>query len=160
MIAEIGLAALWLAAALALLQLVAGALALRSPGAPELAAVVRPAAVVQGGLAALSFLALLWLFWQTDLSVKLVAAHSHSDKPAIFKLSGAWGNHEGSMLLWIAVMAAAGGLIALIERRLPERTMIATLAAQAFVALGFHASSSPAPTRSSGCPSPRSRGRG
>src|SRR5690606_4770143 len=47
--------------------------------------------------------------------------------------------HEGSMLLWVTVMAVAGGLIALIERRLPERTMMATLMAQAIVGLGFYA---------------------
>ncbi|QYU68707.1 heme lyase CcmF/NrfE family subunit [Leptolyngbya sp. 15MV] len=138
MIAELGLAALWLAAALAALQLVAGVLALRS-GTSELAALVRPAAVIQGVLCAFAFAMLLWLFAVTDLSVKLVATNSHSAKPMIFKLSGSWGNHEGSMLLWITVMAMAGGLIGYVERRLPERTMLATLAAQAFVGLGFYA---------------------
>jgi len=136
-IAELGLAALWLAAALAALQLIAGSLAQRDGGA-EFAALVRPAAVVQGLLCALSFLALLWLFATTDLSVKLVAANSHSSKPMIFKISGAWGNHEGSMLLWVTVMSMAGALIALVEKRLPDRTMLATLAAQAFVGLGFY----------------------
>ena len=138
MIAELGLAALWLAAALAGLQLLAGAMGLRASGA-EIAALVRPAAVVQALLCALAFGALLLLFIRTDLSVALVARNSHSEKPLIFKLAGAWGNHEGSMLLWVSVMALAGGLIAFLERRLPERTMIATLAAQAFVGLGFYA---------------------
>jgi cytochrome c-type biogenesis protein CcmF len=138
MIAELGLAALWLAAALAVLQLVAGALSQRE-GAEELAALVRPAAIVQGLVAAFAFLMLLVLFAQTDLSVKLVAMNSHSDKPMTFKLSGAFGNHEGSMLLWITVMALAGSLIAAVERRLPEKTMLATLAAQAFVGVGFYA---------------------
>ena len=138
MIAELGLAALWLAAALAGLQLLAGAMGLRANGA-GLAALVRPAAVVQALLCALSFGALLLLFMRTDLSVALVAKNSHSAKPFIFKLAGAWGNHEGSMLLWVSVMALAGGLIGLLERRLPERTMLATLAAQAFVGLGFYA---------------------
>ena len=110
MIAESGLAALWLAAALAALQLVAATLALR--GSDALAAVVRPAAVVQGVLAALAFAMLVWLFARTDLSVLLVASNSHAAKPLIFKLAGAWGNHEGSMLLWVMVMALAGGLIA------------------------------------------------
>jgi cytochrome c-type biogenesis protein CcmF len=137
-IAELGLAALWLCAALAALQLVAGALAVRSAGG-EMAMLVRPAAVLQGVLCAFAFAMLLWLFAVTDLSVKLVATNSHSMKPMIFKLSGAWGNHEGSMLLWITVMAMAGGLIALVEKRLPEKTMLATLAAQAFVGLGFYA---------------------
>ncbi|WP_128892320.1 heme lyase CcmF/NrfE family subunit [Erythrobacter sp. HKB08] len=137
MIAELGLAALWLAGALSVLQLFAGVLAVR--GHEDMAALVRPAAVVQGVLASISFLTLLYLFAITDLSVKLVATHSHSAKPLIFKLSGAWGNHEGSMLLWVTVMALAGGLIALIERRLSEKTMLATLAAQAFVGIGFYA---------------------
>ena len=135
--AEFGLAALWLAAALAGLQLFTGVSSLR--GGQALAGLTRPVAVLQGVLTAISFSALVMLFIKTDLSVKLVAANSHSAKPFIFKLAGTWGNHEGSMLLWVAVMAGMGALIALLERRLPERTIIATLATQAFVALGFYA---------------------
>ena len=147
MTAEIGLAALWLAAALAALQLIAGGLAVRAgtsaadgtgEGA-EISALTRPAAILQGLLAAVAFASLLYLFAVTDLSVKLVAMNSHSLKPMIYKVSGAWGNHEGSMLLWVTVMSLAGALIAAVERRLPERTMQATLAAQGFVALGFYA---------------------
>ena len=138
MIAELGLAALWLAAALAALQLVCGALATRTDGI-DLALITRPAAILQGGLVAFAFAMLVWVFAITDLSVKLVAANSHAAKPMVFKLAGTWGNHEGSMLLWVTVMALAGGLIAAVERRLPERTMQATLAAQGFVALGFYA---------------------
>ncbi|MFB0613396.1 heme lyase CcmF/NrfE family subunit [Aurantiacibacter poecillastricola] len=137
MIAEIGLAALWLAAALSVLQLVGGYLGARNEDS-ELAVLVRPAAVLQAVLCAVSFLALVYVFAITDLSVRLVAENSHSMKPLAFKLSGAWANHEGSMLLWIAVMAVAGGLIALIERRLPERTMMATLGTQGFVGIGFY----------------------
>ena len=138
MIAEFGLAALWLAAALAGLQLVAGSLAL-TPRGEALAGIVRPVAVVQGVLALTAFLVLIVLFCQTDLSVKLVAMNSHSAKPFIYKLAGAWGNHEGSMLLWVTVMGLAGGFVALVEKRLPEPTMLATLAGQAFVSLGFYA---------------------
>src|SRR5262245_60431744 len=116
MIAEFGLAALWLAAALAALQLLAGALAL-TPRGEGLGGVVRPVAVVQGVLCAVAFVALILLFIQTDLSVKLVAMNSHSAKPFIYKLAGAWGNHEGSMLLWVTVMSLAGGFVALVERR-------------------------------------------
>jgi cytochrome c-type biogenesis protein CcmF len=136
MIAEFGLAALWLAAALAALQLVCGALAL-TPRGQGLAAIVRPAAAVQGVLALGAFAALILLFCRTDLSVKLVAMNSHSAKPFIYKLAGAWGNHEGSMLLWVMVMGLAGAFVALVEKRLPERTVLATLAGQAFVSLGF-----------------------
>ncbi|MEE4153074.1 MAG: heme lyase CcmF/NrfE family subunit [Erythrobacter sp.] len=141
MIAEIGHAALWLAAALAVLQLVAGGLALRTPegAAPSpFAMYARPAAAVQAFLAVIAFLALLYAFAITDLSVKLVATNSHSMKPLLYKLTGTWGNHEGSMLLWVAVLALSGGLLALAERRLPERTMSATLAVQGFVAIGFY----------------------
>ena len=138
MLAELGLAALWLAAALAALQLVAGAAAQSAEGS-TLGAIVRPVAIVQGLLAGLAFLALVLLFAQTDLSVKLVAQNSHSAKPLLYKVAGTWGNHEGSMLLWVTVMGIAGGFVALVERRLPERTMLATLAGQAFVSLGFYA---------------------
>jgi cytochrome c-type biogenesis protein CcmF len=95
--------------------------------------------VVQGALAGFAFLALIQLFLRTDLSVKLVAANSHSLKPWLYKFAGAWGNHEGSMLLWVTVLALAGAAVALFERRLPERTSIATLAAQAAIGLGFYA---------------------
>jgi len=138
MIAEAGLAALWLAASLSLLQLFLGAAALR-PGGEALLRIVRPVAVAQGLLAGLAFLMLIWLFLRTDLSVQLVAANSHSMKPWLYKFAGAWGNHEGSMLLWVTVLAVAGGFVALLERRLPQKTLIATLAAQATIGLGFYA---------------------
>ncbi|MFV0642992.1 MAG: heme lyase CcmF/NrfE family subunit [Sphingomonadaceae bacterium] len=141
MIAELGLAALWMAAALAALQLLAGAAGMgegQTDNSP-LAAMVRPVAILQGLLCAFAFLMLVWLFSVTDLSVKLVALNSHSAKPMIFKIAGSWGNHEGSMLLWVTVMSLAGGLIAWLEHRLPERTINATLATQGFVVLGFYA---------------------
>jgi cytochrome c-type biogenesis protein CcmF len=138
MIAEAGLAALWLAAALSLLQLFVGAAALR-PGGETLMRTVRPIAMAQALLVAMAFLILIQLFLRTDLSVKLVAANSHSMKPWLYKFAGTWGNHEGSMLLWVAILGVAGGAVALLERRLNERTMIATLAAQAAIGLGFYA---------------------
>jgi len=138
MIAELGLACLWMAGALALLQLVSGALALTSRGR-ELAGIVRPVAVAQGLLCGVAFICLIALFLRTDLSVKLIATNSHSLKPFIYKLAGTWGNHEGSMLLWVTVMALAGAFIAAVERRLRDDTMLATLAGQAFVSIGFYA---------------------
>src|SRR3954452_17375230 len=138
MIAEAGLALLWLAASLSLLQLLLGAAALR-PGNESLLKVVRPVAVAQGVLVGLSFLTLIWLFLRTDLSVRLVAENSHSLKPWLYKFAGAWGNHEGSMLLWVTVLAVAGAGVALFERRLRQDTLIATLAAQAAIGLGFYA---------------------
>jgi cytochrome c-type biogenesis protein CcmF len=138
MIAEAGLAALWMAAALSLLQLALGTAALR-PGGAMVAPLVRPVAVAQAGLAAFAFFCLILLFLRTDLSVLLVAQNSHSAKPWLYKFAGTWGNHEGSMLLWVAVLGVAGGAVALFERKLPDRTLIATLAAQAAIGLGFYA---------------------
>ena len=138
MIAEAGLAALWLAAALSLLQLFLGSAALR-PGGEGFLHLVRPVTVAQGVLAAISFTMLIWLFLRTDLSVQLVASNSHSAKPWLYKFAGAWGNHEGSMLLWVTVLAVAGAAVALLERRLRRDTLIATLAAQAAIGLGFYA---------------------
>src|SRR5688500_3108214 len=138
MIAEAGLAGLWLAASLSLLQLFFGVAALRA-GGETLARAVRPVAIAQAAFVAIAFLALIQLFLRTDLSVALVAANSHSMKPWLYKFAGAWGNHEGSMLLWVAVLGIAGAAVAWLERRLPERTLIATLAAQAAIGLGFYA---------------------
>ncbi|PZO91019.1 MAG: heme lyase NrfEFG subunit NrfE [Sphingomonas sanxanigenens] len=139
MIAETGLAALWLAAALAALQLVLGALALKGGEGEALGVAVRPVAVVQGLLALTAFACLIAVFAQSDMSVKLVAENSHSMKPMIYKVAGAWGNHEGSMLMWVTILAFAGGLVGFVERRIGERTLIATLAAQAAIGLGFYA---------------------
>jgi len=138
MIAEAGLAALWLAAAMALLQFVGGLTLLRG-GAGQLVPLIKPAAYVQGGLCAFAFFALMWLFYVTDLSVLLVASNSHIDKPMIFKLAGTWGNHEGSMLLWVAVLSVSGAAIAFFEKRIDAKTLYATLAVQGFIALGFFA---------------------
>jgi cytochrome c-type biogenesis protein CcmF len=138
MIAELGLAALWIAAALSLVQLALGVAAVRSEGRLP-AGAVRPLAVAQALAVAIAFAALLLLFLRTDLSVALVALNSHSAKPWIYKLAGAWGNHEGSMLMWVTILALAGAAVALLERRLAEATLVATLAAQAAIGLGFYA---------------------
>lgn len=138
MTAETGLAALWLAAALAALQLAMAALGLARRRAEAMAA-VRPIAMMQGALAAIAMAALIALFLASDMSVKLVVENSHSAKPWIYKFAGAWGNHEGSMLLWVTILGVAGAAVAVLERRLAEPTLIATLGAQAGIALGFYA---------------------
>jgi cytochrome c-type biogenesis protein CcmF len=138
MIAEAGLAALWLAAALALLQLTLSFAGLRG-GKPELLAAIRPVAVTQGLLTALAFALLITLFLRSDMSVLLVATNSHSMKPWLYKFAGTWGNHEGSMLLWVTVMGVAGSAVALFERALRRDTHMATLGAQAAISLGFYA---------------------
>jgi cytochrome c-type biogenesis protein CcmF len=136
MIAETGLAALWLAAALALLQLFLafGPAAVRGQAAP-----VRSVAIVEGALTLFAMLMLLWVFERTDLSVLLVAENSHSAKPWLYKVAGAWGNHEGSMLLWVTILGIAGAALAIFSRRMDERTLTAALGAQGALALGFFA---------------------
>ena len=138
MSAEIGLAALWLAAALAMLQLLAAGAAV-SKRVEGVGGIVRPVAAVQGMLSVVAMAALIAVFLRSDMSVALVVENSHSAKPWLYKFAGAWGNHEGSMLLWVAILGAGGAAVALLERRLPEQTMIATLGAQAAIAIGFYA---------------------
>ncbi len=137
MIAEAGLAALWLGAALCALQLIAAGFAVR--GQAELAAIVRPVAVAQAALTALAFGVLIWLFVRVDLSVLLVAENDHSEKPLLYRFAATWGNHEGSMLMWVTILGVAGAAVALFERKLEARTLWATLGGQAAIALGFYA---------------------
>jgi len=142
MIAEAGLAALWLAAALSLLQLLLTVGHLRALFDSErfdAARAIRGVAIVQGALTLTAFAMLVIVFVRTDLSVALVAANSHNAKPLIYKIAGAWGNHEGSMLLWVTVLGFAGAVLAMASRRLGQRTLIAALGAQGGLALGFYA---------------------
>src|SRR5689334_6895247 len=137
MIAETGLAALWLAAGLAAYQFLLMILALRSE--LELARPMRAVAVGQGLLTLAAFAMLLLVFARSDMSVALVFENSHSAKPFIYKVAGAWGNHEGSMLMWVTILAVAGAFVALFSRRTSERTLIAALGSQSVLALGFYA---------------------
>jgi cytochrome c-type biogenesis protein CcmF len=137
MIAEAGLAALWLAAGLAAFQFVLMILALRSN--LEVARAMRGVAVAQGALTLLAFAMLLIAFARSDMSVALVFENSHSAKPFIYKVAGAWGNHEGSMLMWVTILAVAGAFVAMLAHRTGERTLIAGLGSQAVLALGFYA---------------------
>ncbi|WP_375394623.1 heme lyase CcmF/NrfE family subunit [uncultured Sphingomonas sp.] len=142
MTAEAGLGALWFAGAMAALQLIVAVLALARPnGATEddLIASVRPVAILQGALALVAMACLIAVFLDSDMTVRLVVENSHSAKPWIYKFAGVWGNHEGSMLLWVTILGIAGGAVAILERRLPPRTSVATLGAQAAIALGFYA---------------------
>jgi len=136
-IAEAGLAALWLGAALCALQLVAAAFAVA--GKADLAGIVRPVAVAQAVLTALAFGLLIWLFVQVDLSVALVFENDSSEKPFLYRFAATWGNHEGSMLMWVTILGVAGAAVALFERKLEERTLLATLGGQAVIGLGFYA---------------------
>ncbi len=137
MIAEAGLGLLWIAATLALLQFSLGWVAV-AKGRDERLSSLRAIAVAQGILVTLSFFSLIWVFLRSDMSVALVVANSHSAKPWLYKFAGTWGNHEGSMLLWVTILGVAGAAVALFERSLNPATLIATLAAQAALSIGFY----------------------
>ena len=111
MLAETGLAALWLAAGLAALQFVLMIVALRTN--VEAGRTIRSIAVVQGALTVIAFAALLLVFARSDMSVALVFENSHTAKPFIYKVAGAWGNHEGSMLMWVTILSVAGAFVCL-----------------------------------------------
>ncbi|NNU80567.1 heme lyase CcmF/NrfE family subunit [Halovulum dunhuangense] len=100
-------------------------------------AVAAPAALVQAGLVTLSFGALTWAFVTSDFSVELVATNSHSAKPMLYKISGTWGNHEGSLLLWILILAVFGAAVVLFGRNLPHRLKALVLAVQSSISVAF-----------------------
>jgi len=77
------------------------------------------AAILSFTLLALSFAALTATFIASDFSVKLAASHSHSMKPFLYKISGVWGNHEGSILLWALMLALYAALIPVFGKHLP-----------------------------------------
>ena len=104
MIAEIGHYALVLALALALVQACVPIIGARSND-PVLMGVAGPTALAQFGFIALAFGALVACYLRSDFSVVNVFENSHSLKPLVYKLSGVWGNHEGSMLLWVLILA-------------------------------------------------------
>jgi cytochrome c-type biogenesis protein CcmF len=95
------------------------------------------AAIVQFFLVAFAFTALMHAFIVSDFSVKVVASNSHSLKPMLYKISGVWGNHEGSMLLWVLILSLFGALIAGFGNNLPPPLRARVLAVQAMIAVGF-----------------------
>ena len=117
MIAELGQFALALGLCLSLLQ-VAFSFAGRRRWNSSLAGAGEGAAVAAAAAMAVAFAALIHAFVTSDFSVVNVAANSHTEKPLIYKIAGAWGSHEGSMLLWCLVLTAYGAAMAL-SRGLP-----------------------------------------
>jgi len=136
MIIELGHFALVLALAVALMQMALPAWGART-GDARLMAVAEPAALAQLSLLALSFLALTHAYVTSDFSVETVWANSHSLKPLIYKISGVWGNHEGSMLLWVLILALFGAAVALFGTNLPRTLRANALAVQAGIAVAF-----------------------
>ena len=100
-------------------------------------AVATPTAVAQLALLFIAFLALMYAYVTSDFSVKNVADNSNSLKPLIYKISGVWGNHEGSMLLWVLILALFGAIVAGFGRNLPPGLKARTLAVQAMISIGF-----------------------
>jgi cytochrome c-type biogenesis protein CcmF len=136
MIIELGHFALILAAAVALLQCGAVVWSLWS-GNDGPRAVAVPAALAQCGLLLLSFWALIWAYVSSDFSLLNVWSNSHSAKPLIYKISGAWGNHEGSMLLWVLILALFGAAVAAFGNNLPARLKSNVLAVQGAIGIAF-----------------------
>ena len=136
MIAELGHYALVLALALALVQASVPIVGARNND-PVLMAVAGPTALAQFCFIAIAFSALTLCYVRSDFSVVNVFENSHSAKPLIYKISGVWGNHEGSMLLWVLILSVFGALVALFSGNLPARLRANVLAVQAWIAVAF-----------------------
>ncbi|MEI6204481.1 MAG: heme lyase CcmF/NrfE family subunit, partial [Enhydrobacter sp.] len=136
MIPELGHFALILAFAVAIVQ---GTLSLvgASRGDIRLMALGRTAALTQAFLVILSFGALMQCYVTSDFSVANVVANSHSAKPLLYKISGTWGNHEGSMMLWTLILALFGAAVAIFGQNLPDTLRSRVLAIQALIGVGF-----------------------
>ena len=102
-------------------------------------AVAEPAASVQFLLTGFAFAALMWAFITSDFSLRLVVLNSHSAKPMLYKISGTWGNHEGSMLLWVLIVTLFGAMAAWFGGNLPPTLRARVLSVQSAIAVAFFA---------------------
>ncbi|PJN96336.1 heme lyase NrfEFG subunit NrfE, partial [Amaricoccus sp. HAR-UPW-R2A-40] len=136
MIVELGHLALVLAFAVALVQAVVPMVG-AARGWSDWMRVATPAALAQFALTLFAFGALMRAFATSDFSVALVANNSHSAKPLIYKLSGTWGNHEGSMLLWVLILTLFGAMVAFGGGNLPPALKARALAVQATIGAAF-----------------------
>ncbi|MGJ4973175.1 MULTISPECIES: heme lyase CcmF/NrfE family subunit [unclassified Bradyrhizobium] len=136
MTAEVGSFALILALLVSLVQSIVPFAALRRQSA-MIAGFVRHAALTQFLFVAIAFACLTSLFVHSDFSVQVVAANSHTLKPLLYKVSGVWGNHEGSMLLWVLILSLFGAAVALFGTNLPERLQSNVLGVHGMIGLGF-----------------------
>ena len=136
MTAELGHFATLLAFFVAILQAVVPMVGATRNQASWMAVGV-PMAIAQFLLVGFAFAMLTIAFVTSDFSVRLVAANSHSLKPMLYKVSGVWGNHEGSMLLWIFILTTYGALVAWFGQNLPDRLKARVLSVQAMIAVAF-----------------------
>jgi cytochrome c-type biogenesis protein CcmF len=133
---EIGHYALVLALGLALIQSVVPIWGARKAD-PVLMGTAGPVALGQFAFIALAFATLTNAYLVSDFSVENVFLNSHSAKPLIYKISGVWGNHEGSMLLWVLILGAFSALIAVFGRNLPLSLRANVLAVQGWITAAF-----------------------
>ena len=103
----------------------------------RLMAVAEPAAICQLLLILTAFLSLMHAYVTSDFSVANVFENSHSTKPLIYKIAGVWGNHEGSMVLWVLILAIFGAAVALFGTNLPATLRANVLAVQGSIAVAF-----------------------
>jgi cytochrome c-type biogenesis protein CcmF len=136
MIPELGHFALVLCACLALAQSVVPLVGAQTRDA-RLMSLGPPLAVAGVVGCLIAFVALMWSYAVNDTTVMNVVQNSHSAKPMLFKLTGTWGNHEGSMVLWSLVLALCSGAVAAFGRDLPSGLQARVLSVLGMVALGF-----------------------
>ena len=136
MIVELGHFALVLALFVAVVQAVVPMIGAHK-GWTGWMAVGEPAASAQFLLIALSFGALTYAFVTSDFSLSIVYGNSHTDKPMLYKVSGVWGNHEGSMLLWVLILSLFGAAAAWFGGALPPRLRARVLSVQALIGVAF-----------------------
>ncbi len=136
MLPEIGHFALVIALALALVQAVFPLVGAARHDAP-LMSVARPAALLQFVFLFLSFVCLVAAFVGNDFTVAYVAANSNSLLPVQYRISATWGGHEGSLLLWVLILAGWSAAVALTGRTLPATVVARVLGVMGFVAAGF-----------------------
>jgi cytochrome c-type biogenesis protein CcmF len=136
MVPELGHFALVLALALALIQATVPVFGARRND-PVLMGVAGTTAIGQFCFVALSFAALVACYVQSDFSVVTVFENSHSAMPLIYKITSAWGNHEGSMLLWVLILALFGAMVAVFGGNLPARLRANVLGVQSWIAVAF-----------------------
>ncbi len=137
MIAEIGHYALVLALGLALIQSVVPVAGARLRD-DTLMGVAGPTALAQFAFVATAFAALTACYVMSDFSVANVFENSHSAMPLVYKFTSVWGNHEGSMLLWVLILSLFGALVAAFGGNLPATLKATVLAVQSWIASAFY----------------------
>jgi cytochrome c-type biogenesis protein CcmF len=136
-IPELGQYALMLALGLSLIQATMPIVGTRT-GDPVLMNIAAPVAVAQFVFVAIAFGTLAECYVASDFSVLNVYENSNSAMPLIYRLTSVWGNHEGSMMLWVSILAFFGALVAIFGTNLPIVLKANALAVQAWIAAAFH----------------------